>query len=52
MTLGAELKRLGKHSAIYGLVGLVSRVLAVFLLPLYTRYLTTSDLGAVIYRRA
>ncbi len=32
-------RRLGKHSAIYGLGGLVSRMIAVFLLPLYTRYL-------------
>ena len=47
MALGAELKRLGKHSAIYGLGGLVSRILAVLLLPLYTRYLTPSDYGKV-----
>ena len=39
------------HSAIYGLGGLVSRVLAVFLLPLYTRYLDPSDLGARRARR-
>jgi O-antigen/teichoic acid export membrane protein len=47
MTLGAQMKRLGRHSAVYGLGGIVSRVLAVFLLPLYTRYLDTADLGAV-----
>lgn len=47
MALGAELRRLGKHSAIYGLGGLVSRILAVLLLPLYTRYLTPSDYGKV-----
>ena len=47
MALGAELRRLGKHSAIYGLGGLVSRILAVLLLPLYTRYLSTSDYGVV-----
>ena len=45
--LGPQLKRLGKHSAIYGLGGLVSRILAVFLLPLYTRYLSPSDYGIV-----
>ncbi|HEU0245715.1 MAG TPA: oligosaccharide flippase family protein [Gaiellaceae bacterium] len=45
--LGTELKRLGKHSAIYGLGGLVSRILAVLLLPLYTRYLSPSDYGKV-----
>jgi O-antigen/teichoic acid export membrane protein len=45
--LGGQLKRLGKHSAIYGLGGLVSRILAVLLLPLYTRYLSPSDYGQV-----
>ncbi len=45
--LGSQLKRLGKHSVIYGLGGLVSRILAVLLLPLYTRYLTPSDYGKV-----
>ncbi|HZG36701.1 MAG TPA: oligosaccharide flippase family protein [Gaiellaceae bacterium] len=47
LTLGAQLRRLGRHSAVYGLGGIVSRVLAVFLLPLYTRYLDREDLGAV-----
>lgn len=47
MALGTELKRLGKHSAVYGLGGLVSRILAVLLLPLYTRYLSPSDYGKV-----
>src|SRR5262245_9025058 len=47
VTLGPQLKRLGKHSLIYGLGGLVSRILAVLLLPLYTRYLTPSDYGKV-----
>jgi O-antigen/teichoic acid export membrane protein len=47
LALGAELRRLGKHSAIYGLGGLVSRILAVLLLPLYTRYLSPSDYGKV-----
>jgi hypothetical protein len=32
-----QLRRLGRHSAIYGIGGLVSRVIAVILLPLYTR---------------
>jgi O-antigen/teichoic acid export membrane protein len=47
VALGPQLKRLGKHSAIYGLGGLVSRILAVLLLPLYTRFLTPSDYGKV-----
>ena len=45
--LRAQLKRLGKHSLVYGLGGLVSRILAVLLLPLYTRYLSPSDYGKV-----
>jgi O-antigen/teichoic acid export membrane protein len=47
MALGSELKRLGKHSAIYGLGGLVQRILAVLLLPVYTRYLSPEDYGTV-----
>jgi O-antigen/teichoic acid export membrane protein len=47
MALGAQLRRLGKHSIIYGLGGLVSRILAVLLLPIYTRYLSPSDYGKV-----
>jgi O-antigen/teichoic acid export membrane protein len=42
-----QLKRLAKHSVIYGLGGVVSRVLAVLLLPLYTAYLEPDDLGSV-----
>src|ERR671925_571917 len=42
-----QIKRLAKHSAIYGLGGVVSRILAVLLLPLYTRYLTPRDYGAI-----
>jgi len=45
--LGEQLRRLGKHSIVYGLGGLVSRILAVLLLPLYTRYLSPSDYGKV-----
>ncbi|MGL6280744.1 MAG: lipopolysaccharide biosynthesis protein [Gaiella sp.] len=45
--LGGQLRRLGRHSAIYGIGGLVSRVIAVLLLPVYTRYLTPADYGAI-----
>jgi len=45
--LGQELKRLGRHSAIYGLGGLVSRILATLLLPLYTHYLPPKAYGRV-----
>ena len=47
MRLGQELRRLGRHSAIYGLGGLVSRILATLLLPLYTHYLPPSSYGRV-----
>jgi O-antigen/teichoic acid export membrane protein len=47
VALGPQLRRLGKHSAIYGLGGLVQRILAVLLLPVYTRYLTPADYGTV-----
>jgi O-antigen/teichoic acid export membrane protein len=45
--LGQQLGRLAKQSAIYGLGSMVSRLLAVLLLPLYTHYLTPSDYGKV-----
>jgi O-antigen/teichoic acid export membrane protein len=45
--LSRELNRLAKHTAIYGLGGLVSRLLAVLLLPLYTHYLSGRDYGRV-----
>jgi O-antigen/teichoic acid export membrane protein len=47
MKLAHELKRLGRHSAIYGLGGLVSRILATLLLPLYTHYLPPGSYGRV-----
>jgi O-antigen/teichoic acid export membrane protein len=45
--LSQRLRQLVGQSAVYGLGGLVSRVLAVVLLPLYTAYLDPEDLGAV-----
>ncbi len=45
--VGSQMGRLARHSAIYGIGGLVSRFVAVLLLPLYTRYLTPADYGAV-----
>ena len=47
MSLAFQLRRLGRHSAIYGLGGLVSRVLATVLLPLYTHYLPPDAYGRV-----
>ena len=47
MPLAHELKRLARHSAIYGIGGLVSRILAVVFLPLYTHYLPPTAYGRV-----
>ena len=43
----AELKRLGTQSAIYGLGGMISRLIAVFLLPVYTVYLGPVGFGKI-----
>ena len=45
MALAKELRRLGTQSAIYGLGGLLSRLIAIFLLPLYTSYLGPVGFG-------
>jgi O-antigen/teichoic acid export membrane protein len=47
MSLAFQMRRLGRHSAVYGLGGLVSRILATFLLPLYTHYLPPKAYGQV-----
>src|SRR2546422_2804472 len=47
MKLGRGLRRLGRHGAVYGLGGLVSRILAPVLLPLYTHYLPPGSYGRV-----
>jgi O-antigen/teichoic acid export membrane protein len=47
VSLAAQIKRLTRHSAIYGLGGLVSRVLATILLPLYLHYLPPGSYGRV-----
>jgi O-antigen/teichoic acid export membrane protein len=41
------MRRLARHSAIYGIGGLVSRILATVLLPLYTHYLPPRSYGQV-----
>src|SRR5438046_4503032 len=47
MALGGEIKRLARHSAIYGVGGTISRILAVLLLPLYTHYLGATGFGKI-----
>jgi Membrane protein involved in the export of O-antigen and teichoic acid len=46
-SLVSQLRELTRHSFIYGVGGLVSRFLAVLLLPLYTHYLSPADYGAI-----
>jgi len=43
----AQLARLLRHSAVYGLTALASRIASFFLLPLFTRYLQPSDYGRI-----
>ena len=45
--LGSRLLELSRHSAIYGIGGLVSRFLAVLMLPLYTSYVSVGDYGRI-----
>ena len=45
--IAQQLGRLAKHSAIYGLGAVVSRLISVFLLPVVTRYLSPGDVGVV-----
>jgi O-antigen/teichoic acid export membrane protein len=47
MSLAFQMRRLARHSAIYGIGGLVSRILATLLLPLYTHYLPPTAYGQV-----
>jgi O-antigen/teichoic acid export membrane protein len=45
--IARQLLRLARHSAVYGLGAVVSRLIGLFLLPVVTRYLPRHDLGAV-----
>jgi len=45
--LAFQMRRLARHSAVYGVGGLVSRILATILLPLYTHYLPPGSFGRV-----
>ena len=42
-----EFRTLGKHALIYGAGFLLVRAVGFLLLPLYTRYLTPEDYGAI-----
>ncbi len=45
--IGKRLGELARHSAIYGFGSLVSRFIAVLLLPVYTRFLSPADYGLI-----
>jgi O-antigen/teichoic acid export membrane protein len=45
--MSSGIGRLVRHSAVYGIGGLAARVVAVFLLPVYTRFVPPSGYGAV-----
>ena len=45
--IGRRLGELARHSAVYWFGSLVSRFIAVLLLPLYTRYLSPADYGLI-----
>ena len=46
-SLASQLLELSRHSVIYGIGGLTSRFLAVFMLPLYTSYVSAGDYGRI-----
>jgi O-antigen/teichoic acid export membrane protein len=46
-SLASQLFELTRHSAIYGVGGLMSRFLAVFMLPLYTSHVSANDYGRI-----
>jgi O-antigen/teichoic acid export membrane protein len=43
----AFLKEVTKHTSIYGMGGMATKVIGFFLLPLYTHYLTPADYGVL-----
>ncbi|MBC8402858.1 MAG: oligosaccharide flippase family protein [Candidatus Marinimicrobia bacterium] len=45
MAIRGQIKDIGKNTAVYGLGNLLSKFAAFLLIPLYTRYLTTSEVG-------
>jgi O-antigen/teichoic acid export membrane protein len=46
-SLVSQLLELSRHSVIYGIGGLISRFLAVLMLPLYTSYVSAGDYGRI-----
>jgi O-antigen/teichoic acid export membrane protein len=46
-SLASQLFELSRHSLIYGIGGLMSRFLAIFMLPIYTSYVSAGDYGRI-----
>jgi O-antigen/teichoic acid export membrane protein len=46
-SLASQLLELSRHSVIYGIGGLMSRFLAIFMLPIYTSYVSAADYGRI-----
>ena len=46
-SLGSRLLELSRHTVIYGIGGLMSRFLAMLMLPLYTSYVSAGDYGRI-----
>jgi len=47
LSIKKELKVIGKHSSIYGFASMFNYLVGFLLLPVYTRYLTTTDYGTL-----
>ncbi len=45
--LGSESKVILRHGSVFGLANILSQAVSILLLPLYTRYLTPTDYGAL-----
>lgn len=45
--LKSEMKVILRHSSVFGLSNVLGQVISILLLPLYTRYLTPTDYGAL-----
>lgn len=49
LAVRGQIFRLARHSLVYGLGGVISRIVAIFLLPIYTKYLAQGDYGDVAW---
>jgi O-antigen/teichoic acid export membrane protein len=42
-----QIKKLGRHSVVYGLGGVLTQIVGILLIPIYSRYLTPEDYGVI-----